>query len=274
MVVRDTRRTRNPLRLDVATVDGAGRAYVATQGPAAVDRTEYDALNEYHKTKTSLSRIKAEREKGFPYAVLEKGHCVDIVASEASVAMDKTRILNAICDVDPAKLDEAVPPADHPAFAEVNAALSGLFAEVSLPAAAREKKLETALQILFNDKTRTRVRLDLPCAEISSLSLLAEAFTVWPGLERIELDVSSSGQLRDVSALKGLEQCKNLLFVVLNFRSCAKLGDIADLGRGVGALQGLQHLELVFYGCSALPTMLQKTFRADSKDAFVTAVGM
>ena len=49
MVVRDTKRTRNPLRLDVATVDGAGRAYVATQGPAAVDRKEYDALNDYEK---------------------------------------------------------------------------------------------------------------------------------------------------------------------------------------------------------------------------------
>ena len=63
-------------------------------------------MDDYDKIRTSVSRIKAEREKGFPYAVLEKGHCVDIVASEASVAMDKTRILNAICDVDPAKLDE------------------------------------------------------------------------------------------------------------------------------------------------------------------------
>ena len=66
----------------------------------------------------------------------------------------------------------------------------------------------------------------------------------------------------------------SLQHLQLTFARCEALSDIADLGRGVGALQGLQHLELVFYGCSALPTMLQKSFRADSKDAFVTAVGM
>ena len=38
MVVRDAERKGDPLLLDIATVDGAGRAHVATQGPAAADQ--------------------------------------------------------------------------------------------------------------------------------------------------------------------------------------------------------------------------------------------
>ena len=164
------------------------------------------------------------------------------VRSNASVPIDRVRILNAVCGVDPAKLDEVVPREDHPTFAEVNTALSALFAEVSLPAAAREQKLEGALEVLLKDTTRTQVRLDFPCAEITSLSALAGAFTSWPGLQRVELDASSSTQLSDVSVFRDLQHCEHLEWVTFNFSKCSKLSDIADLGRGVGALQRLQHL--------------------------------
>ena len=38
----------------------------------------------------------------------------------------------------------------------------------------------------------------------------------------------------------------------LDFGFCSELSNIADLARGVGALQGLQHLKLDVQRCSAL----------------------
>ena len=110
MVVQDDARTGAPLLLDVATVDSEKQAHVTTQGPTAADQKKYDALPDYRKSETSWASIKVEREDGFPKAVLEQGFRVDTFHSEASVAIDRRRILNAICGVHAEQLDAFVPP--------------------------------------------------------------------------------------------------------------------------------------------------------------------
>ena len=56
----------------------------------------------------------------FPVPLLARGFKIDIAQSNASMAQDKKRILNSICDVDPLKLDSWFqPPAKHHKYEEV-----------------------------------------------------------------------------------------------------------------------------------------------------------
>ena len=208
MVVGDAERKGDPLLLDVATARD-GRAHVATQGPTAADRKKYDKLADSERQKTSVTEIKVQRERGFPHSVFEKSRTVDIFMSEASVEMDRIRILNAISHKSLMQLDED-PQVSDPAFAAVNAALRGLFAEVSLPAAERYGQLESALEVLAKDTKRTRLQLHFPCAALIALPPLAPMFSAWPQLKKIELDTTGSGELTDVSALQGLAHCLKL----------------------------------------------------------------
>ena len=51
---------------------------------------------------------------------------------------------------------------------------------------------------------------------------------------------------------------------------CSALSDLGELGRGVGNLQGLQHLQLDFRLCSALPSTLARKF--ETKDAVLVFI--
>ena len=113
--------------------------------------------------------------------LFRKGLEICVQLAKASVAIDKTRILNSIRfgpEVAPARLNEDVPAEGDPAFAAVNVALGGMFAEVSLRAAALEGKFESAVQVFAKDKARTRARFDLPGVALASLSALATSGSV------------------------------------------------------------------------------------------------
>ena len=270
MVVRDASRTGAKLLLDVATVDGNGRAHVTTQGPTAADQKAYDALGEFEKAQTSVASIKVKREAGFPKAVLERGFRVNTFQGAATVAIDWRRIVNAICDVPAAQLDATVPRADHPALKEVDAKLSALFAEAALWLAARGDEMESTVAVLTRDTARRQVRLDIPGATIPSLAALAPAWACWPELTSLELDATAAEALTNTSGLQGLAQCKQLAVIKANFALCRALSDVAELGKGVGALQTLQHLQLNFSGCEALSDLAK---RYDSRGAFLAAFG-
>ena len=210
MVVQDAARTGAPLLLDIATVDSEGKAHVTTQGTTAADQKEYDNLPVWQSSTRSVASIKVEREAGFPKAVLELGFKVDTFHSEASVAIDRTRILNAICDVPADQLDAVIPQEGHRAFKAVNAALSGLFADAALALAARAGEMESTVEVLRRDTARRHARVDIPCATIKSLAALAPAFRAWPALTELQLDATGSGNLSDVSAVESLAQCTQL----------------------------------------------------------------
>ena len=228
MVVRDAARIGAALLLDVATVDGEA-AHVTTQGTTAADQKEYDNLPVWQSSSRSVTSIKVEREAGFPKAVLELGFRVDIFHSEASVAIDRTRILNAICDVPADQLDAVIPQEGHRAFKAVNAALSGLFADAALALAAQAGEMESTVEVLRRDTARRRARVDIPCATIKSLAALAPAFRAWPALTELQLDATGSGNLSDVSALQSLAECPQLEVVNCSFSNCSKLADVDGL---------------------------------------------
>ena len=55
----------------------------------------------------------------FPMPLLARGLKIDIAQSNASRDVDKQRILNSICGVDPLKLDETAPPKEHDNYKKV-----------------------------------------------------------------------------------------------------------------------------------------------------------
>ena len=199
-----------------------------------------------------MSSIKVERERGFPKDVLRMGFSVNTFRSEASVEIDRKRILNAICGVDADQLDVVEPREDHPEFERVDASLAALFAEAALSMAARDGDFETTVEVLMKDTSRRSVRVDIPDATITSLAALAPAFNSWPELSRIDLDASESANLTDVSALQGLARCEKIEIATLNFSQCRAIQDVADFGRSVGKLQSLKHLQLDFSVCREL----------------------
>ena len=55
----------------------------------------------------------------FPVPLLALGFKIDIAQSEASRQVDRKRILNSVCGVDPARLDDSDPPTKHPKYEQV-----------------------------------------------------------------------------------------------------------------------------------------------------------
>ena len=84
------------------------------------------ALSEADKLETSVGRLKVEREEGFPYSVLEKGHRVNVFKAKATMEIDRTRILNAICEVDAARLDEELAALDAALASDVKKTIAKL----------------------------------------------------------------------------------------------------------------------------------------------------
>ena len=59
---------------------------------------------------------KLEREAKFPLELIEIGYTLDITKAQASVALDRQRILNCIAGVERAKLDDTEPDTDNELF--------------------------------------------------------------------------------------------------------------------------------------------------------------
>ena len=98
----------------------------------------------------------------------------------------------------------------------------------------------------MRDTKRQSVRVDIPGATITDLAALGPAFGAWPELTQIDLDATAAQDLADVSALQHLTVCERLKKIKFNFTLCSASRFMAHLGRVVGALQSLQHLELNF----------------------------
>merc|ERR1719181_2340448 len=102
MVMKDEQReariragTAKPLHLDIATVvahGGSLDAQVLTEG-----LSEKEAAKEDEASGVGW-KWKVEREAKFPLEILEQGYSVDVFHAQASVEVDRTRILNAIAN--------------------------------------------------------------------------------------------------------------------------------------------------------------------------------
>ena len=55
----------------------------------------------------------------FPVPLLALGFKIHIAQSEASRQVDRQRILNCVCGVEPARLDDTEPPTEHPQYDKV-----------------------------------------------------------------------------------------------------------------------------------------------------------
>ena len=105
-----------PLLLDIATATDGSAATITDDGPTPTFKDEKEKKQWEEKRR---ERKRREREKPFPLELFRKSLDIRVELAEASMAIDKTRILNSISGQ--TDLDRA-PPASHPKFNEVTAA--------------------------------------------------------------------------------------------------------------------------------------------------------
>ena len=87
------------------------------KGPNGSRRLKLDVAVGHGKPRIIAEGV--DSSKKFPVPLLALGFKIDIAQSEASRQVDRQRILNCVCDVDPAKLDESDPPTKHPKYEQV-----------------------------------------------------------------------------------------------------------------------------------------------------------
>lgn len=112
-----------PLLLDVAATDPANEAHVLTDGLAAAEASRMPLLG---------FLAKSVREAAFPTPLVQKGLDVDIAQADASLASDKTAILNSIrLPRARTKVLSDSAPLEDPNYTAVNQALAAHFALAS-----------------------------------------------------------------------------------------------------------------------------------------------
>ena len=100
-----------PLLLDIATATDGSAATITDDGPTPTDEEERKKWGRERR-----ERKIREGEQPFPMELFRKSLDIRVELAEASMAIDKTRILNSISGQ--TDLDRA-PPASHPKFDEV-----------------------------------------------------------------------------------------------------------------------------------------------------------
>jgi hypothetical protein len=255
------------LLLDIATVyeqagplEGRCAAVITDDGPtpkfedeAAKKEWEKERYNrklreQYQVAEENYGRyIDEDRCSGelrFPISVMRKGLEITVETAQASMEIDRVRILNSVAGKPVGNLDNP-PPTRHVRFDEVNATLRGIFAAAAWGPA---------------------VRAGLAIHEGSELPL---ARVLKDDTKRKELHMTLKGAGEDDLALLVSSAPAALLVLELKLEE-SLLANVDGL-RGLAGLAALQTLELVLGGCSHFISRLQQTFR--TKDEFLAVLG-
>lgn len=252
--------------LDVATSHTGGSQSVSmlTREPLEDEA----AMDE--KAPGSGSTRRVERERDFPLAVMEAGLSVELEKAQASVAIDRTRILNCIAG---RELNLEPPLEKHKRYDETNQKLRGLFAlafwrRVNLTTgSAQERDLQNRLKMRIEDAMRhdvTRTSLDLslaggPPGDQAEQAFLDLTSCLPSNLRELTLDLSNTG-IGDV----GLEALAmnvpaSLEAVSLDFSHCPGITDdgIAALRRHAASGANLKKLKLGLHATGVSDEMKQ-----------------
>jgi hypothetical protein len=213
-----------------------------------------------------LSSLKAAREASFPPAMLMLGLQAHIEDGKASVASDKTHILNAIAGV--ADLN-ASPPTQHSRYDFTNATLRGRLAASSLRQAiiAGDALLDSCLLALAASPDLTDLEVDLSGVTQATAEVMARVGAALPdSLVNLEiagaremLDLPAASRLRHLKKLSlqkcyGLKQLPSLKGLTeLQYLFLGECAALTDLPAGLEGLGGLKQLLLT--GCRSLTAM-------------------
>mmetsp|Transcript_51143 Transcript_51143/g.130136 ORF Transcript_51143/g.130136 Transcript_51143/m.130136 type:complete len:792 (+) Transcript_51143:117-2492(+) len=253
--------------------------YMSVDGDSAVGLTDGLAAADMLRDEALWVQDKVDRESRFPLDVAHQMLNVRLQDAKASCDADRARILNSIIgapDVD------ALPPAEHDFYEELNDALSGRFAAAMWRNALEARqtmadygevlsssglyRLHVALSNsdAFTDKaaamlgsslpqTLQEVDLDLSDTRITNIDELGGSFMRLHGLSTLKLSFTRCMRLKHLQGLdRGLEGLGALGTLRLCFSACDKLRSIDELGRGLAATSNLTSLYVNCHNCTSL----------------------
>ena len=229
------------LRLDIATTPAPGRkAELLTEGLAPAERLggedEFSAAGWVMKT---------NREKAFPTDLLKIGFEIDITKANASMAIDRVRILNAIKGAKTNAELDAEPDMTNAAYGKINNVLRGIFAETAVPKAGTPEELGRALAVLREDTARRRVRIEVRNSPVTDLPRrVVFAVERMTELETLLLDLSGAASLTSVAELQELAKLRRLTSLTILLRDCWSMED-QGLNAAISSFGALPLKELV-----------------------------
>eukprot|EP00930_Biecheleria_cincta_P068865 TRINITY_DN56696_c0_g1_i1.p1 TRINITY_DN56696_c0_g1~~TRINITY_DN56696_c0_g1_i1.p1 ORF type:complete len:580 (+),score=98.53 TRINITY_DN56696_c0_g1_i1:102-1742(+) len=293
---------RPPLLLDIATVDGGQQPQLLTDGMTSKEE-EMEKGHQFHFSMPSGWKAKSKREDAFPLEVIQLGLQINISTSNASIEVDRTRILNSLAGRSLMDLD--VPPQnDHRNIQIVDEVLRSTFAIAGWRQAllkdidisdASSLPLGKALQ---GDTSRTRLDLSIlkdALKEQTQVDHLSTAIAPLIALVHLHLDFSNCKSLVSTSLLgESLSRLSRLREVFISFKSCGVTsGEVAqnlaktieklhisfqfcndlddeginNLGSGLSRLQHLEDLDLCLDCCGKVTSLdgLETCFKSLSK---------
>lgn len=250
IAVNDTTR-EVPLKLDIATTIPSQRGLqvtVITDGLAGKEDRGKLGWGE-----------KGQREASFPVQVLEAGLKVDILKSAASVASDKTHILNSIAGLPIEQLDDK-PLEDSPNYAIVNNRLSGIFAVSGFRSAIQSGvDLKDYTAALLKDEDRTELQLNF--AEMGGafqdaslkpltdehLDALGEGLAGLQSVTKFDLALDSAAEITDGGLerlCEGIGRMSKLETFILSLDFCKGIENPKTMGKSLGKLKNLKNLKI------------------------------
>jgi hypothetical protein len=214
---------------------------------------------------------KMQRERLFPFEVIEKAYQIDIYDAQSSRKEDRANILSCIA-ADKTRRESpkraskegfkevsrpedtllGVPEKTHPAFQEVNGKLRSLLGGLSFRHAIRHGKTADAVKAITSDNQQDVLKLDLPkimCDGVkpqTDLNFLKGIFKNLPELNTFVLNARDCDHISDFSALKDICELQDLSEIELIFEACDKMADISWLEPWETGLSKLDSLHLYF----------------------------
>mmetsp|Transcript_97228 Transcript_97228/g.222779 ORF Transcript_97228/g.222779 Transcript_97228/m.222779 type:complete len:870 (+) Transcript_97228:3-2612(+) len=231
---------------DIATVHPeSGRGVVITDGVTSADFDEA-------KGRVDLAHeIKSRREALFPIQLTQRALDIRIEKAEASMELDKVRILNRIATS--STLDE-VPPVDCEEYQRVNRSLHGIFATAAFRQALEAGVVESLnLPAVLRRSGVSRIGMSFAGCRAMNQENLKIFCGCWPpGLEVVKLDFTANSILSFDALGEALADQTGLNSLRLAFTGSKQLADSTGLLVGISKLEELETLTLRFTNCKEL----------------------
>lgn len=192
-------------------------------------------------------RRKVKRESAFPVSIMDTGLDVNVERADASVELDRIRILNCIAE---SETLEEKPPQNNPNYAKVNLQLRSHFAVAMWFQAVLTDSVnvERLAEALLADTWRTSLVMNMgfcPKFDDKHLSVLSQGIP--PQLTSLELHFWMCESISNY----GIEVLSKALpasleTLILNFQMCSNVGSAGVMAIGNSLPTGLKVLRLSF----------------------------
>ena len=147
-----------------------------------------------------------------------------------------------------------------------------MFAAQAIGRSANVGRLEKAMEFVCGDKEQTTLELNMSntskLVDVTPLAKLGEL----QRLQQLTLCLGDCSSLADITPLARLGELQSLQQLALDLSSCSQRVDITPLAK-LGELHSLEELMLDLKECPKLPSSLQKEFTSPAEFAAACSSG-